>query len=352
MPPKIHNDILELIGYTPVVRLNKVIQGLETEILAKLEYYNPTGSVKDRIALNMVKEAERQGLIRPGDTIVEPTSGNTGTSLALVCALMGYRMVAVMPRQMSQERQDMMRAFGAELVLCQADENSEPGTFNVDDLELTLETALKLAEKPRHYMPNQFANPANEQAHQKTTAKEVYEQTEGKLDAVVAAVGTSGTAVGLAKGLKELMPDTRFYVVEPATSAVISGEPPGFHRIQGIGEGFIPDLFEKELFDGVLKVSDKEAKAMACRLARLEGIFSGYSAGANIAASLQLAKELGAGARILTLIPDSGMKYLSTELYHHHSDVCQIFCCVMEEEADEKPCETGQTSCCALGKCV
>ena len=352
MTMKPFDSVLDLIGHTPMVRLNRLTTGTNVEILAKLEFYNPTGSVKDRIALAMIEAAERQGLIRPGDSIVEPTSGNTGTSLALVCALKGYRMIAVMPKEMSQERQDMMKAFGAELVLCQADDSAEPGMFTLEDLELTLNTAVELAAKPNHYMPNQFANPANAQAHERTTAEEIWEQTEGRLDAVVVAVGTSGTVVGLGRRLKELDPDLKVHVVEPANSAVISGGEPGYHRIQGIGEGFIPELFERELFDGVIKVSDAEAKATACRLARLEGIFSGYSAGANVFASLKVARDLGPGKRVVTMIPDTGMKYLSTELYHRHSELCEIHCCRIEGFERENGCPSDKTRCCALESCV
>jgi len=349
---KPYDSILDLIGRTPMVRLNRVASDVEAEILAKLEFYNPSGSVKDRIALAMIEEAERQGLIEPGDSIVEPTSGNTGTSLALVCALKGYRMIATMPKEMSRERQDMMRAFGAELVLCQADENAKPGMFTLEDLEQTLETAQEIAERPGHYMPNQFANPANPIAHERTTAEEIWEQTEGRLDAVVAAVGTSGTAVGLSRRLKELDPKIKIYVVEPANSAVISGEEPGYHRIQGIGEGFIPDLFERDLFDGVVKVSDAEAKATTCRLARLEGIFGGYSSGANVYACLKVARDLAPGARIVTLIPDTGMKYLSTELYHRHSELCEIHCCQIDEFERDGECPSNKTVCCALESCA
>lgn len=346
------DSVLELIGHTPMVRLQRLTPPGCAEILAKLEFYNPSGSVKDRIALEMVEAAEREGQLKPGFTVVEPTSGNTGTSLALVCALKGYRMVAVMPRQMSQERQDMMKAFGAELVLVQADENAAPGTFTLEDLELTLQTAQKLAEQPAHFMLNQFANPANVIAHQQTTAEEIWAQTRGRLDAVVAAVGTSGTAVGLARRLKEYDPRVKVHVVEPAGSPVISGGPPGYHRIQGIGEGFIPELFQRELFDGVIQVTDEQAKATACRLARLEGLFSGYSAGANVFASLQVARELGPGARVVTLIPDSGMKYLSTELYHRHSEVCQIHCCTLIEAERSPDCMSGERlRCCALNPC-
>jgi len=348
---KIYDSVLDLIGLTPLVRLSRIKKDIKTTILAKLEYYNPSGSVKDRIALFMIEEAERQGIIKKGDSIVEPTSGNTGTSLALVCALKGYHMIAVMPEQMSQERKDMIAAFGAEIVLVPSHGNAEPGTFTKEDVEGALIKAEELASKPGHFMPNQFANPANTLAHKMTTSEEIWEETGGKIDAFIAGVGTSGTAMGVCIGLKEKNPSIKIYVVEPTDSAVISGECPGYHRIQGIGEGFIPDLFEGENFDGIVKVSDIEAKATACRLARLEGIFAGYSAGANVFASLQVARELGEGKTIVTVIPDSGMKYLSTELFHHDPEICTVHCCTLEKQDRRKECKEGAVRCCVLEPC-
>jgi cysteine synthase A len=348
---KIYDSVLDLIGHTPMVRLNRIKKGIEAEIVAKLEYYNPSGSVKDRIALAMIEEAERQGIIKPGDTIVEPTSGNTGTSLAFVCALKGYHMIAVMPEQMSQERKDMMAAFGAQLVLIPSQGQAEPGTFTKEDVEGTLAKAEKIAAQPGYFMPNQFANPANTLAHKKTTANEIWEATEGQVDAFVAGVGTSGTTMGVSLGLKEKNPDIKIYVVEPANSAVILGECPGYHRIQGIGEGFVPDLLEHENYDGVIKVSDVEAKATACRLARIEGIFAGYSAGANVFASFQVARELGTGKTLVTIVPDSGMKYLSTELFHRSPDVCSIHCCTLGDPKARQECVKGTPSCCVLEPC-
>ena len=273
---EVYDNVLDLIGHTPLVRLNRIKVNLDIEILVKLEFYNPPGSLKDRIALHMLEEAEKDGLIKQGDCIVEPTSGNTGTSLALVCALKGFRMIAVMPEQMSQERKDMIAAFGAEIALVPSQADAEPGTFTKEDLEATLNKAEELAAKPGYFMPNQFANPNNTIAHEKTTAEEIWQATEGKVDAFIAGVGTSGTAMGVSLGLKNKNTDIKIYVIEPENSAVISGESHGYHRIQGIGEGFIPDLYDPECSDGVIKVSDNEAKATACRLARLEGIFAGY----------------------------------------------------------------------------
>jgi cysteine synthase A len=350
---KIHENILNLIGHTPLVKLHKITDGIESTILAKLEFYNPTGSVKDRIALAMIEDAEQRGIIRKGDSIVEPTSGNTGTSLALVCAMKGYRMIAVMPGQMSQERKDMMRAFGAEIVLVPSQGKAEPGTFNVKDLKATLAKAEELSSLPRHYMPNQFANPSNTFVHQKTTTEEIWEDTGGQLDAFVAGVGTSGTAMGVSVGLKEKNPNIKIYAIEPTSSAVLSGEDPGYHRIQGIGEGFIPDLFCQTNCDGIIKVSDIEAKATACRLSRLEGIFSGYSAGANVFASVKLGQKLGRGKTIVTVIPDSGMKYLSTELFRRTPEICTIHCCTLKNPEARQECirQQGASRCCVLEPC-
>ena len=348
---KTYKSVLDLIGNTPLVYLSRIKNNLNVNILAKLEYYNPSGSVKDRIALSMIEEAEQQGIIKPGDTIVEPTSGNTGTSLALVCALKGYHMIAVMPEQMSQERKDMMTAFGAELVLVPSQGKAEPGTFSKEDVEATLARAEELASLPGHFMPNQFSNPANTLAHQKTTAEEIWQATRGQIDAFIAGVGTSGTAMGVSKGLKEKNPNIKIYVVEPANSAVISGEKPGFHRIQGMGEGFIPELLEDDRYDGIIKVTDIEAKATACRLARLEGIFAGYSAGANVFATLKFAKQMEEGKTLVTIIPDSGMQYLSTELFHHNPEICTIHCCTLESPKRPKECLKGAARCCVLEPC-
>ncbi len=347
----IYDNMLDLIGHTPMVRLSRIKKDLKSDLLGKLEFYNPSGSVKDRIALYMIEDAERRGKIKHGDTVVEPTSGNTGTSLALVCALKGYHMIAVMPEQMSRERKDMVMAFGAELVLVPSQGDADSGTFTKEDLEATLAKAEELASSPRHFMPNQFANPANTMAHQKTTAEEIWKATEGKVDIFVAGVGTSGTAMGVSRGLKEKNPEIKIYVVEPANSAVILGESPGYHRLQGIGEGFVPDLFEHERYDGVIKVSDNDAKAMTCRLSRLEGIFAGYSAGANVYASLEVGKELGEDKTIVTIIPDSGMKYLSTELFQHRPEVCIDYCCTIEHRDAQKRCDKGIPSCCVLDPC-
>ncbi len=350
---KVYENILDVIGHTPLVSLNRIAFHVPGKILAKLEFYNPTGSVKDRIALSMIMGAEEMGLIKKGDCIVEPTSGNTGTSLALVCALKGYRMIAVMPEQMSQERKDMMTAFGAELELVPSHGDAEPGTFALEDLEATLARAVELSEQPGYFMPNQFANPNNVRAHENTTAEEIWQDTGGRIDAFVTGVGTSGTAMGVSRGLKQKDTNIKIYVIEPANSAVISGEKPGHHRIQGIGEGFIPELYDQAFSDGVIKVSDVEAKATACRLARVEGIFCGYSAGANVFASLIVAEKLGQGSTVVTLIPDTGMKYLSTELFRRSPDICSIHCCTLKSEEAREIClkEQGAARCCVLEPC-
>lgn len=348
---KVYSSVLDLIGNTPLIKLSRIGRDVPAAILGKLEYFNPSGSVKDRIALSMIEAAEREGRIKQGDTIVEPTSGNTGTSLALVCALKGYRMIAVMPEQMSLERKNMIAAFGAELVLIPSQGDAEPGTFTKEDLEATVAKAQELASLPGHFMPNQFANPHNTMAHFQTTAEEIWTETEGRLDAFVAGAGTAGTVIGVSQGLKKKNPRIKICVVEPASSAVISGEPPGYHRIQGIGEGFIPELFQREWCDEVIKVSDTEAKATACRLARLEGIFAGYSAGANVFACLKVAEELGKGKTIVTMIPDSGMKYLSTELFHHKQEVCATYCCTVDDLEQKKECLEERQRCCVLEPC-
>ncbi len=350
---RIYDNVLDLIGNTPLIRLGRIKKDVEADLLAKLEFFSPSGSVKDRIALSMIEEAERKGLIKKGDCIVEPTSGNTGTGLAMVCTLKGYRMIAVLPEQMSQERKDMMAAFGAELVLVPSQGEAEPGTFTKEDIEATVQKAEELASQPGYYMPNQFTNPHNTLAHEKTTAEEIWAATSGKIDAFVAGVGTAGTTMGVSLGLKRRNPEIKIYAVEPENSAVISGESPSYHRLQGIGEGFIPDLYKHENCDGVIKVSDVEAKATACRLARLEGIFAGYSSGANVFASLKIAKNIGKDKTIVTIIPDSGMKYLSTDLFRYAPEVCTDQCCTLEDFQRKEDCLSlrEKRPCCAIETC-
>jgi len=303
-------DILELIGHTPMVRLNRVTKGCPATVLAKLECLNPSGSMKDRIALYMIQDAERRGLLKPGSVVVEPTSGNTGMALALVCAIRGYRMIAVMPEAMSVERRRIMEAYGAEVVLTPC-RNGPDGGYGQEDIQRAKEEARRLAEELGGFMPDQFTNPQNVQAHRETTGREILAQTDGRLDAFVMGVGTAGTLMGVAQALKAHDPSIQIVAVEPAGSAVLSGGPPGYHRIQGIGGGHVPELFDYELCDEVIAVSDEEAIGMVRRLAREEGIFAGLSSGANVVAALQVAAKLEEGQRVVTIIADLGLKYLS-----------------------------------------
>jgi cysteine synthase len=313
--PGVTRSLLHLVGRTPLLELGRISEPGCARIWAKLEFMNPSGSVKDRIATAMLEAAEEAGLLGPGGTVVEPTSGNTGIALATACALKGYRMIAVLPAAMSRERTRMIQALGAEVDIVPA---QRPGTgqFTLEDLEATLARARELAATiPGAYMPNQFENEANPAAHAASTAREILAQAGPAMAAFVAAVGTGGTLVGVADRLRRDAPDTRIVAVEPATSAVISGDAPGFHRQQGIGEGFVPKVFRRELVDEVLTVTDDEAIAMARRLAMEEAIFGGFSAGTNVAAALRVARDFPAHRAVVTLIPDHGLRYLSTDLY-------------------------------------
>jgi len=306
------DSVLELIGRTPMVRLKRISKGCPAEIWAKIEFMNPSGSVKDRIALKMIEEAERRGDIRKGSTIIEPTSGNTGVALAMVCALKGYRMIAVMPECNSIERIMLVQLYGAkaDIVKCVAKEKGVTKTDMVNVCERARELAREI---PNSFIPDQFCNPDNPVAHEETTAKEIIEQTKGKFHAFVAACGTGGTFTGVAGHLKKKYPKIITAVVEPSGSAVLSGEKEGFHKIQGIGEGFIPENMDLKVADRILKVSDEGAVQMALRLWKEEGIMAGISSGANVHASLQLGKEMKKGQVIVTLIPDNGMRYFSTK---------------------------------------
>lgn len=303
----IYDSILELIGWTPLIRLNRIAKDVNPEILAKIESYNPTCSIKDRIALYMIEEAERQGVLKPGSVIVEPTSGNTGIALSLVAAVKGYRMIVVMPEFVSRERTVICEAFGAEVVRTPAEEGVEGVLQKAADI---------VHDTPNAFMPDQFTNPANPKAHRETTGKEILEQTDGDVDVFVAAAGTGGTLSGVAFILKEKIPTVKVVVVEPAESPILSGGEPGLHRIEGIGGGFIPDVLDTTLYDEVVTVSDEDAIAMSRRIAKEEGILAGISSGANVCASLQVA-ECMEGGRIVTLIPDCALRYLSTDLYEY-----------------------------------
>lgn len=312
-------NILSLIGDTPIVKLKNISKGSPAEIWAKLEFFNPTGSVKDRIALRMIEEAERRGQLTKGSVIVEPTSGNTGIGLSLVCAMKGYKMIAVMPEAMSNERRMIMELLGAKVEIVPSVGDKNKG-FTKEDIENTLARAQEIVRNtPNAFLPNQFENPDNPIAHADTTAKEIIEQTKGEFHAFVAACGTGGTFTGVAKVLKERFPQIKTVVVEPETSAVLSGGMPGFHKIQGIGEGFVPAVMDMKYADQVMKVKDEDSIATVRRLAREEGILSGISGGCNVSASLEVAKTMNPGSIVLTVIPDHVFRYCSTNLLNTDS---------------------------------
>jgi len=298
-------SVLELIGNTPMVRINKLVDPGSAEIYAKVEFFNPCGSVKDRICLLMIEEAERQGKIRPGDTIVEPTSGNTGIGLAFVCAAKGYRLVLTMPETMSIERRNMLKAFGAELILT-------PGE---KDMAGAVEKAQELADERGYFQPQQFKNPMNPESHRRSTAVEILSQV-GEIDAFVAGVGTGGTITGVGEVLKERLGEgVRIVAVEPARSPVLSGGRQGLHDIQGIGAGFVPEILNMDVIDEVIQVTDEDAYETARRIIREEGILCGVSSGANLFASMRVAARLGRGKRVVTVFPDTGERYISTRLF-------------------------------------
>ena len=308
---RIADNVIALIGRTPLVRLNRVTGQARATVLAKLEFTNPGGSVKDRIALGMIEEAERDGRLRPGMIVLEPTSGNTGIGLALVCAAKGYPCVFVMPETMSVERRSLLSAFGAGLVLT-------PGAEGMAGA--VARAAAMAAEDRRYFMPQQFENPANPAAHRRTTAEEIWEDTDGQVDVIVAGVGTGGTVTGIGEVLKPRRPGLRLVAVEPAASPVLSGGAPGKHQIQGIGAGFVPKVLNREVIDEVVAVSDDEAMAMGRRLAREEGLLVGISSGAAAHAAVALARrEENVGKLIVVILPDTGTRYLSTALYQDSS---------------------------------
>ncbi|MGI9951761.1 cysteine synthase A [Moorellaceae bacterium AZ2] len=301
MKPKIAANILETIGQTPLVALNRVPGPGAARVLAKVEAFNPGGSVKDRIALAMVEEAEQKGLIRPGDTLVEATSGNTGIGLAVVAAAKGYRLILTMPENMSVERQKLFAWLGAEIILTPAIEGMSGAVF----------AAEELAQKKGYYWLRQFTNPANPQIHRVTTAEEILAAVDTELDAFVAGVGTGGTITGVGEVLKKRVPGIQVIAVEPAKSAVLSGGRPGITRIQGLGAGFIPGVLNREIIDRVITVSDEEALDTARRLACEEGILAGLSSGAAAWAAVKVARELGPEKTVVTIFPDTGERYLS-----------------------------------------
>jgi cysteine synthase A len=301
----IFNDVTELIGNTPLVRLNNLTDDDSAELVLKLESFNPGGSIKDRIALNMIKEAEKAGQIKPGGVLVEPTSGNTGIGIAMVGAAKGYDVVLTMPESMSQERKQMLKAYGAELVLTPASAG----------MKGAISKAEEIAAKRGGFVLSQFKNPANPDIHRKTTAKEIISETNGRIDYFVAGVGTGGTITGTGDELKKRINNLKVIAVEPENSAVISGEEAGAHKIQGIGAGFIPEVLNTEIIDRVEKVTNEEAFAAAKNLAVKEGIFAGISTGAAVAAAIKLAKEVGSDKRIVVIAPDTGERYLSTGVF-------------------------------------
>jgi cysteine synthase A len=301
----IFNNALEMVGNTPLLKLNNLVEGDMAEVYLKLEKYNPGGSVKDRAALGMIERAEELGLLKAGDTIVEPTSGNTGIALAMIGKLKGYRVIIVMPETMSVERRSLIRAYGAELVL----------TEGAKGMKGAIAKAQEIAENENgFYIPQQFLNEANPNKHYATTAEEILKDVND-LDMFVAGVGTGGTITGVGKKLKELKSDVKVVAVEPEKSPVISGGQPGPHKIQGIGAGFIPDIYNKDVVDKVITASEEEAFEAARLVAKKEGILIGISSGANVAIALKLAKELGKGKKLVTLAPDGGEKYISMGLY-------------------------------------
>jgi cysteine synthase A len=301
-------NVLNLIGGTPLVQLRRLPDGGGAEVWAKCEQFNPGGSVKDRIALAMIEAAERDGRIRPGESvIVEPTSGNTGIGLALVCAVKGYHLVLTMPESMSLERRSLLKAYGAELILTPAERT----------MEGAVERASELCRRfPNYFMPQQFNNPANPDVHRRTTARELVAQLDGQpCDAFVSAVGTGGTITGVGSVFKELWPSCRVVAVEPATSAVLSGGPVGPHKIQGIGAGFVPQILDRRVIDEVRQIADRDAYDTKVVLAKKEGLLVGISAGANAFVACQVARELGPGKRVVTVLCDTGERYFSLDEY-------------------------------------
>jgi cysteine synthase A len=304
---KIYSDVSKVIGNTPLVRLNRLTHGLDCVVVAKVESKNPGGSVKDRISLSMIAEAEKQGLVEKETVIIEPTSGNTGIGLALIAAVRGYHLILTMPETMSVERRNLLKAYGAELVLTPGDEG----------MKGAIKKAEKLVEEtPNSFMPQQFKNLANPKIHRETTAVEIWNDTEGKVDIFVAGVGTGGTITGVAEYIKPKKKQFKAIAVEPFNSPVLSGGKPGIHKIQGIGAGFKPDILNMELIDEIIRVKDEDAMETARQLARQEGLLAGISSGAATFAALEVARRAESGGKLLVVVlPDTGERYLSTPLF-------------------------------------
>ena len=304
---RIAEDVTKLVGNTPLVRLNRLAVGLAADVVVKLEFFNPASSVKDRLGVALIEAAEKEGRIKPGDTIIEPTSGNTGIALAFVCAARGYRLVLTMPDTMSKERRALLKVFGAEVVLTPGAEGMKGAIAKAEEL---------LAATPGAFMPQQFKNPANPEIHRRTTAEEIWRDTDGKADILVAGVGTGGTITGISEVIKKRKPSFRVIAVEPAGSPVLSGGRPGPHKLQGIGAGFVPEIYRPDLVDEVVAVTEEEAGTYAKRMARKEGILVGISSGAAISAALKVAaRPENKGKLMVVIIPSCGERYLSTWLF-------------------------------------
>ncbi|MCD5326120.1 MULTISPECIES: cysteine synthase A [Pontibacillus] len=302
---RIGNSIADLIGKTPIVKLNRISDENSADIYVKLEYMNPGSSVKDRIALAMIEAAEKEGNLKEGDTIIEPTSGNTGIGLAMVAAAKGYRSILVMPDTMSEERRNLLKAYGAELVLT-------PGS---EGMKGAIKKAEALQKEHGYFMPQQFNNEANPAVHEKTTGPEIVEQMGDQLDAFIAGIGTGGTITGAGKVLKNAFPNIQIYAVEPESSPVLSGGSPGPHKIQGIGAGFVPKVLDTAVYDEIIQVTNDQAYETAREVAKTEGVLGGVSTGAAIYAAKEVAKKLGKGKKVLAIVPSNGERYLSTPLY-------------------------------------
>lgn len=307
---KIADSIAGLIGNTPIVKLNGYGDEDSADIYVKLEFMNPGSSVKDRIALAMIEDGEEKGALKPGDTIIEPTSGNTGIGLAMVASAKGYKSILVMPDTMSQERRNLLRAYGAELVLT-------PGS---DGMKGAIQKATELQKEHGYFMPQQFNNQANPTVHEKTTGPEIVEQMGDQLDAFVAGIGTGGTITGAGKVLKENYENIKIYAIEPEGSPVLSGGSPGPHKIQGIGAGFVPEILDTKIYDEVLSVTNEQSFETAREAARTQGLLGGISTGAALYAAKQVAKQLGKGKKVLAIVPSNGERYLSTPLYNFEQE--------------------------------